>query len=163
MASFSRECRLTSVRMARVSLLWALPTNVCTRGTRAHLMTAIMLGCFRIDLHRGEWLWLWMINAPPPRLVTRPVRFKTTGIRKTTKQHLCMWISLFLRIFLRAFFPVFSWEFQIYAFSDSENSSHKHKHTQKHPLQDGITLSRLSGPSVFPLQWFTCVSLFPVL
>lgn len=43
---------------ARVSLLCALPTKVCTHGARTHLMTAIMLGCFQIDLHRREWLWL---------------------------------------------------------------------------------------------------------
>lgn len=43
---------------AWVSLLRALPTKVCTHGARTHLMTVITLGCFQIDLHRGEWLRL---------------------------------------------------------------------------------------------------------
>lgn len=138
-------------------LLWALPTNVCTRGTRgtrAHLMTAIMLGCFRIDLHRGEWLWLWMINAPLRARWPDPSGFKITGIRKTTRQHLCMWISLFLKIFLRAFFFPPSLSLGIsnicyLRFREFFTQTQTQTHT-KTPSPGWIALSRLSGPSVFP-------------
>lgn len=149
-----------------VSLLWALPTQrLHTRHT----------GTPNDSNHAGmfsDWFAQRGVvvalndKCPPPRPVTRPVGFKITGIRKTTRQHLCMWMSLFLRIFLSAFSsPPCRLSLGIsnicfLRFREFFTQTQTHTKT---PSPGWITLSRLSGPSVFPLQWFTCVPLFPVL
>lgn len=132
-----------------VSLLWALPTQrLHTRHT----------GTPNDSNHAGmfsDWFAQRGVvvalndKCPPPRPVTRPVGFKITGIRKTTRQHLCMWMSLFLRIFLSAFFPPppsFLGNFK-YMLSQIQRILHTNPNTHKN------TLSRMdhSLPIVRPI------------